>query len=531
MRPRLDLRLAQKLVMTPQLQQAIKLLQLTRLELSQTISQELLENPVLEELAAESSDEAAPDVGDRREESSGDDGPGSLEQEGHDEAVSPFDLNWGASGDEGPMEWRESESPDAGGEERPSYEQTLTKPTTLHEHLLWQLSVSGLDETEKDIGRQIIGNIDDDGYLRTSRDELAAACGVPPAQIEGVLKIVHTFDPTGVGARTLPECLSLQLEALGIHDGIAHALVSGHLDELEHHDYDAMAARLGCTAEEVTQASHIIERLEPKPGRPFSSTDNQVIIPDVFIIKVAGESEYRILMNEDGLPRLRVNDYYRRLLRRPGELSKSTRSYLEDRFRAALWLIRSIEQRNRTICRVTASIVKFQRDFLDRGLPALKPLVLRQVAEDLGLHESTISRVTTNKYAQTPQGLLELKYFFNGGIARTGDGEEAMSRVIVKEMIRNMIQGEDPAHPLRDEEITARLRERRISYVLKTGANWAGPIKEFRLVVDKGDADSLVSFCGDDVKKVSPTRFEMKMTDFTPEDDFAVLILKKLPKP
>jgi RNA polymerase sigma-54 factor len=458
--------------MTPQLQQAIKLLQLTRLELSQTISQELLENPVLEETAVESADEAAPDAGDRREESSDDGGSGSLEREGQEEALSPFDLNWGSSGDEGPMEWRESESPDAGSEERPSYEQTLTRPTTLHEHLLWQLSVSGLEEADKDVGEQIVGNIDDDGYLRTSLDELAAECGTSPAQIERVLKIIQTFDPTGVGARTLQECLSLQLEALGIIDGTAHALVAGHLDELEHHNYAALAAGLGCAAEEVEQAARVIERLEPKPGRPFSSTDNQTIIPDVFIIKVAGESEYRIMMNEDGLPRLRVNEYYRRMLRRPGELSKSTRSYLEDRFRAALWLIRSIEQRNRTICRVTASIVKFQREFLERGLPALKPLVLRQVAEDLGLHESTISRVTTNKYAQTPQGLLELKYFFNGGIARTGDGEEAMSRVIVKEMIRDMIQGEDPAHPLRDEEITARLRERRIDIARRTIAKY-----------------------------------------------------------
>jgi RNA polymerase sigma-54 factor len=472
MRPRLDLRLAQKLVMTPQLQQAIKLLQLTRLELSQTISQELLENPVLEELTTESADESAPEAGDRRDEPSDDVVASLSESERGEELSSPFDLKWEASGDDGPMEWRETESSDATVEDRPSYEQTLTKVTTLHDHLLWQLSVSGLEEAEKAIGTQIIGNLDDDGYLRTSLDELAVECGASPSQVERVLKIVQTFDPTGVGARTLQECLSLQLEALGVLDSMAHALVTDHLEELEHHDHAAIAARLGCSVEEVVHAAQVIERLEPKPGRPFTSTDNQVIIPDVFIVKVEGENEYRIMMNDDGLPRLRVNSYYRRLLRQPGELSKSTRTYLEDRFRAALWLIRSIEQRNRTICRVTASIVKFQRDFLDRGLSALKPLVLRQVAEDLGLHESTISRVTTNKYAQTPQGLLELKFFFNGGIARTGDGEEAMSRLIVKEMIRNMIQEEDPAHPLRDEEITERLRARRIDIARRTIAKY-----------------------------------------------------------
>jgi RNA polymerase sigma-54 factor len=475
MRPRLDLRLAQKLVMTPQLQQAIKLLQLTRLELSQTISQELLENPVLEEAAAESAEESVPEAGDRREEpSEGAEGAGSssAENDRPEEASSPFDLKWDAAGDDGPMEWRETGSADASAEERPSYEQTVTKPTTLHEHLLWQLSVSGLEEADKTIGAQIIGNIDDDGYLRTSLDELAVECGTSSAQIGRVLKIVHTFDPTGAGARSLQECLTLQLDALGVLDSIAHVLVTDHLEELEHRDYAAIAARIGCSDDEVTQAARVIERLEPKPGRPFVSTDNQTIIPDVFIVKVEGEPDYRIMMNEDGLPRLRVSEYYRRLLRRPGELSKPTRSYLEDRFRSALWLIRSIEQRNRTICRVTACIVKFQRDFLDRGLPALKPLVLRQVAEELGLHESTISRVTTNKYAHTPQGLLELKFFFNGGIAMTGDGEEAMSRVIVKEMIRKLIQGEDPVRPLRDEEITARLRDRRINIARRTIAKY-----------------------------------------------------------
>ncbi|HXZ24795.1 MAG TPA: RNA polymerase factor sigma-54, partial [Nitrospiria bacterium] len=471
MRPRLDLRLAQKLVMTPQLQQAIKLLQLTRLELTQTISQELLENPVLDESITESADDTAPDAGERTE-TADEVGAGTSVRESGEELASPFDLNWDASGDDSPMEWRESESPDSSLEDRPSYEQTLTKATTLHEHLLWQLSVSGLDEADKTIGTQIIGNIDDDGYLRTSVDELAVECGASPAQVERVLKIVHTFDPTGVGARTLKECLSLQLAALGVSDSVAQTLVTDHLEELEQPDHAALAARIGCSPEEVAQAARVIERLEPKPGRPFASADNQVIIPDVFIVKVEGETDYRIMMNDDGLPRLRVNEYYRRLLRRPGELSKSTRSYLEDRFRAALWLIRSIEQRNRTICRVTASIVKFQRDFLDRGLSALKPLVLRQVAEDLGLHESTISRVTTNKYAQTPQGLLELKYFFNGGIARTDEGEEAMSRVIVKEMIRSIILEEDPSRPLRDEEITERLRARRIDIARRTIAKY-----------------------------------------------------------
>ena len=472
MRPRLELKLTQRLVMTPQLQQAIKLLQLTRLELTQAISQEMMENPLLEEPTAELSEEATSEPGEERAT-----GEVSGAEERTDEGTNPFELNWGSQDDELPGEWRESEAMDTAFDERPSYEQTLTKTATLHEHLGWQLSVSGLEAEEKIIGEQIIGNIDDDGYLRTTVEEIAAECGATPEHVGRVLDHIQLFDPTGVAARTLQECLLLQIDSLGLRDSIVEALVLHHLEELEGRDEAAMAKRLSCAEEDIARAAQIIERLEPKPGRPFTDTANQPIIPDVFIIKVEGDGQYRIALNDEGLPKLRVNDYYRRLLRRQGELAKPARAYLEERYRAALWFIRSIEQRNRTICRVTESIVKFQREFFEHGLQALKPLVLRQVAEDVSLHESTISRVTANKYAQTPQGLLELKFFFNGGIASTIDGNEAMSRIIVRDMIRRMIQAEDPARPLRDEEITARLRAQQIDIARRTIAKYRAVLR------------------------------------------------------
>jgi RNA polymerase sigma-54 factor len=471
MRPRLDLRLTQKLVMTPQLQQAIKLLQLTRLELTQEMNQQLLENPLLEDLTAEQTEEGTLEPGDDRSAPAAETATEASEDDSGN-AADPFGLEWEGSGDDQQLEWRETEWAGSSTEERLSHEQTVTKTATLHEHLLWQLSVSGLDSTAKLIGTQIIGNIDDDGYLRSTLDEIAAACQVAPTQVEEVLRHIQVFDPSGVGARTLQECLLIQIRQLALHDSIVDAVVMHHVEELEHKDYAGIARQLECPEEDVVHAAHVIERLEPKPGRPFTATENQLIIPDVFIVKMEGDQDYRILLNDDGLPRLRVNAYYRRLLRMQGDMAKSTRSYLEERFRSAMWFIRSIEQRNRTICRVTECIVKLQRDFLDRGLSALKPLVLRQVAEEVGLHESTISRVTTNKYAQTPQGLLELKFFFNGGIASTVDGEDALSRVIVKEMIRQLVVGEDPQHPLRDEEIMERLRARHIDIARRTIAKY-----------------------------------------------------------
>ncbi len=480
---RLDLKLTQKLVMTPQLQQAIKLLQLSRLELQQTLSQHLMENPLLEE------------VGGDLEEGEGGDGPAEVKEE-----VSPE----GESGSEaGPTEFSEPLSSEewdnyyesdwrAGGapasaptpdEDFPSFEQTLTKPTSLEDHLLWQLRLSSVHEEEQAIGAMIIGNIDEDGYLRTPLTEIAEDAGVSLHQVENTLDLIQTFDPPGVGARDLQECLNIQLRHLhyGLvehphvgngtgSDSLLKTIVANHLPDLQKKRYQNIAKEVGATLEEVYDAVHIIEGLEPKPGRPYFSDNNQIIIPDVFVFK--DEGEWVVLLNEDGLPRVQISPYYKRMLGGSGDDAKSTKEYLEDKLRGAQWIIRSLEQRNKTILKVVHSLIHFQEAFLEKGIQYLKPLVLKQVAEDVGMHESTISRVTTNKYMYCPQGMLELKFFFNAGIQRSDPGAEDLSSLTVRELIREMVAHESASKPLKDQEIVARLKNRGIIIARRTVAKY-----------------------------------------------------------
>jgi RNA polymerase sigma-54 factor len=446
MKTRLDLRLSQKLVMTPQLQQAIKLLQLSRLELQQMISQAFLENPLLEEdITVEPVEEEA---------ASGEDS--SAETSTTTERSDETEFSWQDYFQEERREWTTQESSSDSSEERPSYEQTLSKRDSLEEYLLWQLGLSQISENERKIGELIVGNVDDDGYLRVSLDEVAATAVVSLQQVEKVLGFIQEFDPPGVGARDLRECLLIQVRQLGLQDSLVETILRDHLPELESKRYPILAKRLGVSLEEVCHAAKVIEGLEPKPGRPFFMSTQQVMTPDIFVVKT--EEGYQVLLSEDGLPRLRVNPYYRRLLLDNNDKKDATRVYLEERLRSALWVIKSIEQRNRTICRVAESIVKFQQDFFEKGIGHLKPLVLKQVAEDIGMHESTISRATTNKYLSCPHGLFELKYFFTTGISTSGEGGE-LSSDTVRELLRKMVAEEDPKQPLTDQEIVARLHQ------------------------------------------------------------------------
>jgi RNA polymerase sigma-54 factor len=469
MKARLDLRLQQKLIMTPQLQQAIKLLQLSRLEMNQIISQEMLENPMLEDVAVETSEEEAPlsteSDTERREE--------ETEPKENEKAEEFGDLSfkWDEYFDEDSMDGaKEPGYYRSSSEELPSYEQTLTKATSLVDHLLWQLSLSSTSEEEKRIGTIIIGNIDDDGYLRTPLEEIGVITGCGADEVEKVLGMIQSFDPQGVGARDLKECLQIQIGQLGLTGTLVSAIVEHHLGDLEKKKYAVIAKALGAGVEEVFQASKVVEHLEPKPGRPFGSTENLYIIPDVFVVKLEGN--YVIILNDDGLPRLRINPYYKRLLRSKETGAEVTKAYVEDKLRSALWLIRSIEQRNRTICRVSESIVKFQRDFFDRGIAYLRPLVLKQVADDISMHESTISRVTTNKYMYTPQGIFELKYFFNSSVPRLGGEGDSLSSISVREMIRKMVEEEDPRKPLTDQEIVESLKGKSIDIARRTVAKY-----------------------------------------------------------
>lgn len=464
MKARLDLKLTQKLIMTPQLQQAIKLLQLSRLELNQVIDQEMMENPLLEDVAAE--EEAAPPA----------EGETEKKEEETSEKSEELDLKW--------EDYYVDEDRDEAGsysaapsEERPSYDQTLTKATSLEDHLLWQLGLSSVKQREKEIGTVLIGNIDENGYLSTPLEEIAASVGAPLELVEKVLKIIQSFDPTGVAARDLKECLLIQISQLGLAGSLVETIATHHLEDLEKKRYQNIAKSCNASIQEVLQASKVIEHLEPKPGRPFYSAENLYIIPDVFVVK--SEGKYVILLNDDGLPKLKISSFYRTLLRSKENVADNTKTYLEEKFRSALWLVRSIEQRNRTIQLVAESIVKFQYEFMEKGISHLKPLILKQVADDISMHESTVSRVTTNKYMYTPQGIYELKFFFNSSLPRVGNGSETenLSSIAVREMIRKMVSEEDPSRPLKDQEIVERLKEDDVEIARRTVTKYRAWLK------------------------------------------------------
>ena len=487
MKLRLDLRLSQKLIMTPQLQQAIKLLQLSRLELQQTLAQHLDENPMLEEVETDTeegdaigSEEWNRDKQEMAPTGSGE--AGETQAEGSENAEELSAAGWEDYFDSD-RRVGDAEYPPSSQDEFPSYEQTVAKQTSLQDHLLWQLALCGFTELEKSIGRIIIGNLDDDGYLRTPLSEIAADAGSSVEDAESVLKQIQTFDPTGVGARDLVECLLIQLEFLdrnpigragnrsgALKGSLLESIVANHLKDLERKHYGRIAKALGVTAEEVFQAAGVIEGLEPKPGRPFFAADNHVIVPDVFVVK--NEGDWVVLLNDDGLPRMRISPYYKKLMGGDKGHTDETKAYLDEKLRAAQWVIRSIEQRNKTIIKVVGSIVKFQQQFFEKGVQYLKPLVLKQVAEDIGMHESTISRVTANKYMYCPQGMLELKFFFNTGIQRVDQTADMLSSVTVKEMIRKMVAEEDSRRPLKDEEIAAKLRSCNIIIARRTVAKY-----------------------------------------------------------
>ena len=485
---RLDLRLSQKLVMTPQLQQAIKLLQLSRLELQQTLEQHLVENPLLEDLALETQEEETGSSEESEGPVKATDAENSESGES-DDAQAPTKESEPLTSEEWDNilgnDWRPAQRDQIGpgDEEFPSYEQTLTKPTSLEEHLEWQLRLSSLEGPDRDIARLIIGNLDEDGYLRVPLSEFQGDAQCSVEKLEEVLQQIQTFDPPGVAARDLPECLLIQLKILrqdesGIEKTFPSAfsmeVVSGvirhHLVDLQKKRYQVVAKALDVTVDEVYEAVHVIEGLEPKPGRPFSMDSNSIIIPDVYVVKYEGE--WVVLLNEDGLPRLRISPYYRRLLSNSGEDAGTTKTYLEEKLKGAQWIIRSIDQRNKTIVKVVTSLIKFQEAFLEKGIQYLRPLVLKQVADDVGMHESTISRVTTNKYVHCPQGILELKFFFNAGIQRADNRGEDMSSITVREMIREMVAQEEASNPLKDQEIVSRLKQKNILIARRTVAKY-----------------------------------------------------------
>jgi len=464
---RQHLKLAQTLIMTQKLQQAIKLLQLSRMELVGEINQALETNPVLEE--SEERDEVSSQEPEVLEFSPNGGAPAAEgETPGSQDSQSTLEgWDWDRF-----LQERLMLPPMGEFEEKEAlpFENLNAQKTTLKSHLLWQLRMADLPEANLAVGELIIGNLDRDGYLMATVAEIAQEAGVTPTRVEEVLRIVQSFDPPGVAARDLKECLVLQLKAQGSEDPLVLAIIQDHLPNLANRNYPAVARDLKVSLEKVAAAAQVISRLEPKPGRGFDTEDPEYIHPDIHVEKVG--NDYLIRLNEDGLPKLRVNTYYLEALRGPEKLPDTVKSYIQKHLDNALWFIRSIHQRQKTLYRVTESIVRFQRDFLDQGLSHLRPLTLRQVAEDVQMHESTISRVTTNKYVDTPQGVFDLKFFFNSGI-NLSLGDQIASES-VKEKIRQIVQSEDAESPLSDQEIADILRRQDVLIARRTVAKYRG---------------------------------------------------------
>lgn len=457
---RQQLKLTQQLVMTPQLQQAIKLLQLSRMELEIVVRQELEENPILEEGA---------DTLEEKEESEQDKEHQELQPESEEvqelkENPEEFnDVDWQTYLEGNHLSGTSSEMYE-GDDDRPSYENLLTKKSSLGDHLVWQLNLGRIAEDERLAAAEIIGNIDEDGYLQASTEEIASGTGLSEAVVERALKLVQEFDPPGVASRSLQECLLRQVQQLGMADSLVERILEHHMTELETRKYPTIAKALEVSLDDVLGAARIISGLDPRPGRAYSQEDIHYITPDIFVYKI-GE-EYVVVLNDEGLPNLRINSFYRNALSGSANVDEKAGEYIQEKLRGAMWLIKSIHQRQRTIYRVTKSIVKFQKDFFEKGIEYLKPLVLRDVAEDIEMHESTVSRVTTNKYVQTPRGLFELKYFFNSGINTTVGASIASESV--KSKIKEIVAGENIKKPFSDQKIVELLRQQGIDIARRT---------------------------------------------------------------
>jgi len=468
---KLSLKLAQKLVMTPSLQQAIKLLQMTRMELDTLLTQELVENPVLEEAAETPEEEPEPQ---REEEAPEAAPPVAADQRelNHTESMENIDLDayfgdyWEGSGYSSMAEERDE----------PPIENSLTREPDLYDHLLWQLHMAEVDPRLREIAELIIGNLSPDGFLVATVEEIqamgdAAGAGYGTEEVIEALELVRSFDPPGIACSNLPESLLRQMDARVVPAGaLARRVVIEAWDLFLRRQFPAVAKRLGIELATLEEAVELIRSLETCPGRKFSTERPHYIEPDVFVRRVG--DEYVIQLNDDGLPRLRVSRAYRRMLqtmRSEGRQSEA-QQFIKDKIRSAVWLIKSLDQRQRTIYKVAASIIRQQREFLDKGIDHLRPMVLRDVAEDIGMHESTVSRVVSNKYMHTQRGLFPMKFFFHSGIDREyGDN---ISSLTVKRKIEQMIQAEDPKRPLSDSELMRILNREGIQIARRTVAKY-----------------------------------------------------------
>ncbi|MDD2218885.1 MAG: RNA polymerase factor sigma-54 [Desulfoplanes sp.] len=445
---RQNLKLTQQLVMTPQLQQAIKLLQLSRMELLDVVQEELLENPMLDE------DVLDPDLEEKKNQEE----PQNREEENSEFAGEEKDFlknaewedylgDFSSTGKQ--VQAYESEA----FEEISSYEGRVSAKPSLEGHLLWQLHLSSLTEEDCRIGELIINNLSTLGYLETGTEDLAAQLDVDEESVEAVLKVIQNFDPVGVAARTPQECLLVQLDAVGDKDPLLRSLITDHLEDIEQHRYKPLLRKFKIGKDDLKEYLDVITALDPMPGASFGNEIAVYVSPDAYVYKY--EDDFVIVLNDDGLPKLQLNPFYMETLE--ANANKEDSSYLHEKMRAAQWLMKSLQQRQRTLYKVVESIVRFQKDFFEHGPSQLKPLILKDVAADIEMHESTVSRITTSKYVATPHGIFPLKYFFNSALD-LDDGTQVGSES-VKVAIKKIIDSEDTKKPYSDEKISQMLKD------------------------------------------------------------------------
>ncbi len=453
---KLEHKLQQKLVMTPQLMQAMHILQLPILELKTLLQEELAINPVLQEQADE---EKVKDETTKTTE----------ETEESEETTKELDSKW----DEYPQAIRPTRKYTQEDRKKRDYlENSITKPISLQHHLTQQLDEINLKDLDEEIAETIIVNIDDDGYLKADINEIAQILNTIQGKVEKILSVIQGFDPAGVGARTLQECLLIQLKNEKTNDPILETIIKEHLDDLANKTYHKITASLKISDDELREKIHFISQLEPKPGRQYSSTEINFVVPDVIVRKV--DNDYKIVVNERELPPLRINPSYRKILKESKRTDK-TAKYIREKLNSAEWLLKNIQHRKDTIYRVTSYIIDRQREFFDKGTGYLKVLTLKDIAEATGLHLSTISRVTSAKYIETPRGIFKLKYFFSGGLAKSGDlfqKEEMTSSRNVKNLIKTLFETEASSHPLSDQEITNLLNKQGYTIARRTVAKY-----------------------------------------------------------
>jgi len=450
--------------MTPQLQQAIKFLQLSRLELCQTINHEVEINPLLEEVSGDDVEEKSQEGEKKKESIKNDDSP----KEVTIKETLREDFDWGAYISEYNTAWVSSP------QESKSFENFISHKTTLYSHLMWQLQVGDFDEAQREIGEYIIGNIDSNGYLKASIDNIIQSTHRSRKEVLQILYSIHEFDPIGVGARDNRECLLIQLRFQGLGGSIAEKILTDHMKHLEKKKYNQIAKSLGVSLDNVLHAVSCIASLEPKPGRFYTDEETIYVIPDVYVYKIG--DEFLIVLNEDGLPKLRISSFYKEVLLKKDNKSSDTREYIRDKLKSASWLIKSIQQRQKTIYKVSESILKFQKEFFESGPSNLRPMVLRDVAEDIQMHESTVSRVMNNKYMYTPFGIFVLKYFLNSTI-QSVDGIDKIGSLSVKEMLKKIIREEDKSKPFSDQEIVNILGRSNIDIARRTVAKYRETLK------------------------------------------------------